>query len=84
MVPTPWCQVGSCAWRCQVDFQNVKAYWRGTLAALHLEEPRRREAAELLRQGLRMAHDGSQALPKLQPGCSTSNQRCPQRVEHMV
>ncbi len=53
-----------------MDFQNAKAYWRGTVAALRLvpEHPRRQEASELLRQGLRMAYDGGTALPQLSPG----------------
>lgn len=64
---SPCCTV---ARGCQVDFQNAKAYWRGTVAALRLPETHegRRQAAELLRQGLRMAYDGSQALPNLWPG----------------
>lgn len=65
---------GACLWALvifvQVDFQNAKAYWRGTIAALRLgfEHPRRQEASELLRQGLRMAYDGGTALPQLSPG----------------
>ena len=64
---SPCCTVAR--W-CQVDFQNAKAYWRGTVAALRLPETHegRRQAAELLRQGLRMAYDGGQALPNLWPG----------------
>ncbi|CAK9067940.1 DAP3-binding cell death enhancer 1 (DAP3-binding cell death enhancer 1 [Durusdinium trenchii] len=54
----------------EVDFQNAKAYWRGATAALRLPttHARRREAAELLRQGLRLAFDAAGAgtvLPKL-------------------
>lgn len=56
-----------CKKALEVDFQNAKAYWRGTVAALRLPETHegRRQAAELLRQGLRMAYDGGQALPNL-------------------
>eukprot|EP00435_Cladocopium_sp_Y103_P040309 s231_g10.t4 len=56
-----------CKKALEVDFQNAKAYWRGTVAALRLPATHegRRQAAELLRQGLRMAYDGGQALPNL-------------------
>lgn len=53
-----------CRKALEVDFENAKAYWRGTQAALQLRSP---EAAELLRQGLRMAYEGP-ALPKLSLG----------------
>lgn len=48
----------------------AEAYWRGATAALRLPttHARRREAAELLRQGLRLAFDAAGAgtvLPKL-------------------
>ena len=63
------CHAPELSFSLQVDFQNTKAYWRGTVAALRLgpEHPRRQEASEILRQGLRMAYGGT-ALPQLSPG----------------
>eukprot|EP00439_Symbiodinium_sp_Y106_P075197 s125_g14.t2 len=56
-----------CRQAAEVDFENPKAYWRGVTAALQLEEDQeRRDAAELLRQGLRLAWGtGGSALSKL-------------------
>ena len=56
-----------CRRAAEVDFENPKAYWRGVTAALQLEEEQeRRDAAELLRQGLRLAWGtGGSALSKL-------------------
>ncbi|CAE7035216.1 SRP72 [Symbiodinium natans] len=56
-----------CRQAAEVDFENAKAYWRGVSAALQLDEQEeRRQAAELLRQGLRLAWEaGGAALSKL-------------------
>eukprot|EP00931_Biecheleriopsis_adriatica_P069556 TRINITY_DN43388_c0_g1_i1.p1 TRINITY_DN43388_c0_g1~~TRINITY_DN43388_c0_g1_i1.p1 ORF type:complete len:301 (+),score=88.83 TRINITY_DN43388_c0_g1_i1:102-1004(+) len=54
-----------CKRAVEVDFENSKAYWRGATAALKLEDED--AAAELLRQGLRMAWQspGASALAEL-------------------
>eukprot|EP00434_Breviolum_minutum_P006086 symbB.v1.2.005363.t1/scaffold301.1/size235092/15 len=67
LLDEPELALEDCTMALEVDFQNTKAYWRGTIAALRLgfEHPRRQEASELLRQGLRMAYDGGTALPQL-------------------
>ena len=80
-----------CQRSAEIDFLNTKAYWRGVSAALQLEEQDedRLQAAELLREGLRLAFEvsGGSALSKLLgenlgpcPGCCVFSAS---RVQHI-